>query len=85
MNSDNLLNEHNLLINRRHFFGRSAQGIGVAALASLLGREEASAAPGPLNGVLKKYHTPPKAKRMIYMFQSGAPSQQDLFDYKPTF
>ena len=83
MNSDNLLNEHNLLINRRHFFGRSAQGIGVAALATLLGREQAKAEDGPLNGTLKKFHNPPKAKRMIYMFQSGAPSQQDLFDYKP--
>ena len=34
-------------------------------------------------GVLKDLHTPPKAKRVIYMFQSGAPSQQELFDYKP--
>ena len=64
-----------LIQNRRHFFGRSATGIGVAALASLLARSD--------DGVVSDYHLPAKAKRVIYMFQSGAPSQQDLFDYKP--
>jgi len=63
---------------RRRFFGRSATGIGVAALGHLLGRElgavgESNAAP----------HFPAKAKRVIYLFQSGAPSQIDLFDHKP--
>ncbi|REJ96882.1 MAG: DUF1501 domain-containing protein [Planctomycetota bacterium] len=62
-------------IARRHFFRRSATGLGVAALGSLLGGE---AAPGA-----KCSHAPARAKRVIYLFQSGAPAQMDLFDYKP--
>ena len=62
------------LITRRHFFSRTSTGVGVAALGHLLGRD-ASAEPAP--------HFAPKAKRVIYLFQSGAPSQMDLFDYKP--
>ncbi|HEY3835700.1 MAG TPA: DUF1501 domain-containing protein [Bryobacteraceae bacterium] len=65
-------------LTRRHFFSRSATGIGVAALASLLERD-ADAAPG-LQGFP---NFAPKAKRVIYLFQHGAPSQLDLFDYKP--
>lgn len=64
---------------RRHFFGRSATGIGAAALGGLLGNDLAMGADDPL-GVS---HFAPKAKRVIYLFQSGAPSQLDLFDYKP--
>ena len=64
-------------LTRRSFFGRSATGLGAAALASLLGRD-ATANPGPAIS-----HFAPKAKRVIWMFQSGAPSQMDLFDYKP--
>jgi hypothetical protein len=70
--------EHGLQITRRHFFGRTATGLGVAALASLLG--EAVVAK-PTSG--QNPHFAPKAKRVIYLFQSGAPSQMDLFDYKP--
>ena len=65
-------------LTRRHFFGRLSTGIGAPALASLLmddARADDSA------GVLP--HFAPKAKRVIYLFQSGAPSQMDLFDYKP--
>ncbi|MEO8661913.1 MAG: DUF1501 domain-containing protein [Bryobacteraceae bacterium] len=70
--------ELQLAVTRRHFFGKSAMGIGGAALASLLGgRLEAS--PG-LAGIP---HFPPKAKRVILLHQSGGPSQIDLFDYKP--
>src|SRR5215467_12642378 len=65
-------------ITRRHFFSRSSTGIGIAALASLLS-EDAKAAAG-LPGLP---HFAPKAKRVIYLFQHGAPSQLDLFDYKP--
>jgi Protein of unknown function (DUF1501) len=66
-----------LLITRRHFFNRSGTGVGVAALASLLARDtQAAALPGMPNFA-------PKAKRVIYLFQHGAPSQLDLFDYKP--
>ena len=66
-----------LLLTRRSFFGRSATGIGMAALASLLG-EDAFATENPW---LTKIA--PKAKRVIYLFQNGAPSHVELFDYKP--
>jgi hypothetical protein len=62
-----------LALTRRHFFGRLSTGIGGAALASLLQAE-------PLAGLP---HFPPTAKRVILLHQSGAPSQIDLFDYKP--
>lgn len=63
--------------NRRHFFSKSATGIGSAALAALLARDGFGQAEKP-----KLPHTA-TAKRVIYLFQSGAPSQVDLFDYKP--
>ena len=73
--------------NRRHFFGTSAKSIGAAALASLIGNrsdaKEEDSTSDPLNGKLPRFHHPVKAKRIIYLFQSGAPSQQDLFDHKP--
>lgn len=69
--------ESQLNLNRRHFFSKTAKGIGGAALASLLGRDLGIAA--ETSGL----HFPAKAKRVIYLFQSGAPSQQDLFDPKP--
>jgi hypothetical protein len=72
------LRERELLLTRRQLFGRTTTGIGVAALASLMG-ESAHAA----GGVLKTPHFPPKVKRVIYLFQSGAPSHLDLFDPKP--
>ena len=62
---------------RRHFFGRSATGLGIAALTSLIGREAGANSSLPLS------HFAAKAKRVIWLFQSGAPSQMDLFDYKP--
>src|SRR6059058_2094189 len=80
--------EHALLMTRRQLFGRTAAGIGTAALASLLnpqmftGTPAAASAPG-LGGVLKALHFAPKAKRVIYLFMSGGPSHIDLFDYKP--
>ena len=64
---------HALFPTRRHFLGRAGTGLGVAALAHLLGREAPAAAP----------HFAPQAQRVIYLFQSGAPSQLDLFDHKP--
>lgn len=71
--------EQKLLLTRRHFFSRSSTGLGVAAIASLLGRDLKAA--GGLSGLP---HFPPAAKRVIYLFQHGGPSQLDLFDYKPT-
>jgi hypothetical protein len=78
--------EFRLLLTRRHFFGRASAGIGVAALASLLNGDLAAAPDGQMNatgGVPGLPHFPARAKRVIYLFQSGAPSQMDLFDYKP--
>jgi hypothetical protein len=65
---------------RRYFFSRAATGIGVAALGSLLA-EDGFAAAGGLPGLP---HFPPKAKRVVFLHQSGGPSQMDLFDYKPS-
>jgi uncharacterized protein (DUF1501 family) len=72
--------EHHLHLNRRAFLAKTAVGIGSLALGSLLnacnqGDEETIA------GLLP--HVAPKAKRVIYLFQSGAPSQLELFDWKP--
>lgn len=74
---------NSLSINRRHFFGRTAVGVGAIALRQLLG--------GPETGNMRQVpehggglpHFAPRAKRVIYLFQSGGPSQNDLFDYKP--
>src|SRR3954471_608711 len=67
-----------LEMTRRHFFSRASGGVGIAALASLLSND--AKASEALPGLP---HFPPKAKRVIYLFQHGAPSQLDLFDYKP--
>ncbi len=72
------------LLSRRHFFSRSATGIGAAALASLLERDGLAKEPANATGGLPGFpNFAPKAKRVIYLFQSGAPSQMELFDYKP--
>jgi hypothetical protein len=70
---------------RRHFFGHGATGIGTAALASLVCPELFAGAgeKAGTSGLPGLPHFAPKAKRVIYLFQSGAPSQIDLFDYKP--
>ena len=71
----NPLLDHERLLTRRQFFGRTACGIGSAALASLLNRDGLAENVGP--------HFAPKAKRVIYLFMDGAPTHVDLFDYKP--
>ncbi|HMO85795.1 MAG TPA: DUF1501 domain-containing protein, partial [Lacipirellulaceae bacterium] len=71
-------------VTRRHFFGTCSTGLGSVALASLLGPRAAQAADAVRAvGALSDLHLPARAKRVIYLFQSGGPSQQDLFDYKP--
>jgi hypothetical protein len=67
---------------RRHFFSRTSTGIGIAALAHLLGNDlqADTAGSSALPGIP---HFPPKAKRVIYLFMSGGPSQMETFDYKP--
>ena len=71
------------LIARRQFFNRSASGIGTAALASLLNPQLFGDDRSKQLGVLKKTHFPARAKRVIYLFMHGGPSQMELFDYKP--
>ncbi|WP_259015992.1 DUF1501 domain-containing protein [Emticicia fluvialis] len=76
--------KNRLNINRRHFLSKSAVGLGSLALGSLMipdlfrGGDE-STAQLPLG----LPHFAPKAKRVIYLFQNGAPSQLETFDYKP--
>lgn len=82
----NPISELHRQITRRHFFGRSARGIGSLALASLLNKRLFAADAKPLpatGGALGQLHFAPRAKRIIYLFMSGAPSQLDLYDYKP--
>ncbi len=69
-----------LEVNRRAFLQKNAAGVGLAALATLL--QEAGAA-GQQKASTNGLHFPARAKRVIYLSQSGAPSQMDLFDYKP--
>jgi hypothetical protein len=64
---------------RRQFFGKAAKGLGAVALAALLGRRAAGQDGGTLGGG----HFPARAKRVIWLFMAGAPSQLDTFDYKP--
>jgi len=67
---------------RRHFLSRLSTGIGSAALASLLPRNLFASSNTPSLDTLLADHAP-KARRVIYLFMSGGPSQQDMFDYKP--
>ena len=63
---------------RRQFLSRFGMGLGTMALSDLVASEQARA-----GGALAAPHIAPKAKRVIYLFQAGAPSQIDLLDYKP--
>ncbi len=66
-------------ISRRGFLNRFGHGLGMMAMANLLGESTtAQAATGRLGSAVA-----PRAKRVIFLFQSGAPSQMDLYDYKP--
>src|SRR5437764_146604 len=78
------------LMTRRAFFGGSVMGVGTAALATLLRRDAfgaaataSSSARHGIPGLPDLPHFAPKAKRVIWLFQNGAPSHVDLFDYKP--
>jgi hypothetical protein len=76
--------EHRLVLTRRTFLGRAGFGIGSAALAWLLHDETRAGGPdGPHAGLPGLPHFSPRARRVIYLFQSGGPAQMDLFDYKP--
>ena len=80
------LHDYYCHLNRRHFLSKMGLGIGSLALGSLLGCKQDVASPdlsANVKGILGAPHFAPKAKRIIYLFQSGGPSQLDLFDYKP--
>ncbi len=80
------LDEHRLQLTRREFLGRAGTAVGLAALTGLLGNERLRAAATTRSGVARLPglpHLAPKAKRVIYLFQNGAPTHVDLFDYKP--
>jgi hypothetical protein len=69
------------MLHRRQFLSMSGQGFGALALAAMLnGEEQAEASSG---GVLSSLHYPPRAKRVVQLFMSGAASHIDLFDHKP--
>ena len=72
------IEDRKVLLTRRHFFSRASTGIGGAALASLFARDARAS-----GGLPDFPNFAPTAKRVIYLFQHGAPSQMDLFDYKP--
>ncbi|WP_417848655.1 DUF1501 domain-containing protein [Thalassoglobus sp.] len=73
--------KHFQQLTRRHFFGQTGLGLGTAALASLMPNTSVEASGNP--GLPEIPHFAPKAKRAIYLFAAGAPSQIDMFDYKP--
>ena len=75
--------EHSLNLNRRKFLSKLSLGIGSVALGSLLIPELFSGKSEEDMMVTGLPQFAPKAKRVIYLFQNGAPSQLDLFDYKP--
>src|SRR5215218_7240191 len=76
--------EHGLNINRRKFLSQLSVGLGSAALGSLLIPELFSGSSAPQTSAMSGIpHFAPKAKRVIYLFQNGAPSQLESFDYKP--
>jgi Protein of unknown function (DUF1501) len=83
MNENEFLNRR-FNVNRRHFLGTAAVGLGSAALGSLLLPNLFGGADTQVALPLGLPHFAPKAKRIIYMFQNGAPSQLESFDYKPT-
>ena len=74
-------------VTRRQLFGSAASGLGMAALASLLGTGSARGAgadrPGGESGLPGLPHLAPKAKRVVVLWQGGGPSHVDLFDPKP--
>ena len=72
------------MLSRRQFFGRHATAVATAAVATVLNRNlNAAASNKTVGGLQGLPHFAPRAKRIIYLFQSGGPSQIELFDYKP--
>lgn len=86
MANEEQINNEKLKVNRRHFFSKLSAGIGTIALGSMMipdlfrGKGASAAENGYRLGIP---HFAPKAKRVIYLFQAGAPSQLESLDYKP--
>ncbi len=71
-------------VTRRHFLGKLSVGLGSAALGTLLTKDLFSPKKSLEESIIAGIpHFAPKAKRVIYLFQNGAPSQLESFDYKP--
>jgi hypothetical protein len=77
--------ENRLNVNRRYFLGKLGVGLGSLALGSLLIKDLFTGSPDEIAAKIQLGlpHFAPKAKRVIYLFQNGAPSQLETFDYKP--
>jgi hypothetical protein len=71
-----LVEQYQWIQSRRRFLNHSAMGLGAAVLSSLLAKQASAAVPG-------LPHFPPRANRVIFLFMGGAPSQIELYDYKP--
>ena len=83
---ENLGQQNVARVNRRQLFGSAASGVGVAALAALLGRNSQATEPlanSMFNGLPGLPHHLAKAKRVVLLWQGGGPSHVDLFDHKP--
>ena len=80
--SSNIIDNIGNDLSRRTFLGQGLAGLGSLALTSLLGGE-AAATPDRWRGVVNPLHHPAKAKRVIFLYQAGGPSQFETFDYKP--
>ena len=80
---DEIRVETKRMVTRRHFFRDCSVGLGSLALASLLGDRSLAAERGANPLAPKKPQFPAKAKRVIYLFQAGGPSQLEMFDNKP--
>jgi hypothetical protein len=86
MSEKKILDERAYSMNRRAFLSKASLGLGTASLASLLGMgffKPSTLVGNATDPRLNIPHFAPKAKRVIYLFQSGGPSQLELFDYKP--
>ena len=71
------MNDLPTILNRRAFLGAAGNSFGAVALTSMLARGDSDTVPHPA------FRLAPKAKHVIYMFQSGGPSHVDLFDGSP--
>lgn len=81
--NEEIMGEAKRQVTRRHFFRDCSIGLGSLALSSLLGDRAIGAEKGANPLAPKRPHFPARAKRVIYLFQAGGPSQLELFDHKP--